>query len=71
MRAGREGTVVFLLVVLSMCLGVVAGHAENATEAESRAEKTALIVTEDYIIGPEDVLEISVWKIRIYHAKYS
>jgi polysaccharide export outer membrane protein len=25
-------------------------------------EKTALIVTRDYIIGPEDVLEITVWR---------
>jgi polysaccharide export outer membrane protein len=34
----------------------------EAKRAESRAEKRALIVTEDYIIGPEDVLEISVWR---------
>lgn len=27
-----------------------------------QAEKTSLIVTEDYIIGPEDVLEITVWR---------
>src|SRR5213594_4341114 len=26
------------------------------------AEKSSLIVTPDYIIGPEDVLEITVWK---------
>jgi len=30
--------------------------------AESRAEKKALIVTDEYIIGPEDVLEVSVWR---------
>jgi polysaccharide export outer membrane protein len=34
----------------------------EAKRAESRAEKRALIVTDDYIIGPEDVLEISVWR---------
>ena len=34
----------------------------DAKRAESRAEKKALIVTSDYIIGPEDVLEISVWR---------
>jgi len=34
----------------------------EAKRAESRAEKKALIVTDDYIIGPEDVLEISVWR---------
>jgi polysaccharide export outer membrane protein len=30
--------------------------------AESRAEKRALIVTDEYIIGPEDILEVSVWR---------
>jgi polysaccharide export outer membrane protein len=29
---------------------------------ESAADKSSLIVTPDYIIGPEDVLEITVWK---------
>ena len=29
---------------------------------ESAHEKSSLIVTTDYIIGPEDVLEISVWR---------
>ncbi len=30
--------------------------------ANQYAEKSSLIVTPDYIIGPEDVLEITVWK---------
>jgi polysaccharide export outer membrane protein len=34
----------------------------EAQRAESRAEKRALIVTDEYIIGPEDILEISVWR---------
>ena len=29
---------------------------------EQATEKSSLIVTQDYIIGPEDVLEITVWK---------
>lgn len=29
---------------------------------EQAAEKSSLIVTQDYIIGPEDLLEITVWK---------
>ncbi len=33
-----------------------------AKRAESRAEKKALIVVDDYIVGPEDLLEISVWR---------
>lgn len=34
---------------------------EMSQEAQ-RAEKRALIVIDDYIIGPEDILEISVWR---------
>lgn len=35
-------------------------HTEHAVQPH--ADKTSLIVTEDYIIGPEDVLEITVWR---------
>jgi len=42
--------------------GVDIPKTPEAKRAESRAEKKALIVTDDYIIGPEDVLEISVWR---------
>lgn len=34
----------------------------NSKREESRAEKMAMIVTDNYIIGPEDVLEIAVWR---------
>ena len=34
----------------------------EAKRAESRAEKRAMVVTDDFIIGPEDILEISVWR---------
>ena len=47
-----------LVVLMSSHAGLVYGQSES----ESRAEKFALIVTEDYIIGPEDILEISVWR---------
>ncbi len=62
MKVQRQGSLVPLVLVLGMCLGAGSVYAQDASEAESRAEKTALIVTEEYIIGPEDVLEISVWK---------
>ena len=35
---------------------------QEVNRAESRAEKRALIVTDQYIIGPEDTLEVSVWR---------
>ena len=62
MKTRRRGQCISMLLVIGLCLGGGIGFAQGTSEAESRAEKTALIVTEDYIIGPEDVLEISVWK---------
>jgi polysaccharide export outer membrane protein len=36
---------------------------ENAQRPQQRlTEKSSLIVTPDYIIGPEDVLEVTVWR---------
>ena len=40
----------------------VSQTSQEAQRAENRAEKRALIVVDDYIIGPEDILEISVWR---------
>ena len=63
---------VLLLILLLGSVSLVASSvfaqkslgagSKEAKRAESRAEKRALIVTDDYIIGPEDVLEISVWR---------
>ena len=62
------------VVGLSMCLmwlwpgdawsePPVGQSAGTRTDALGKAaEKSLLIVTQDYIIGPEDVLEITVWK---------
>ena len=35
---------------------------ESHSQPQQQTDKTSLIVTEDYIIGPEDVLEITVWR---------
>jgi polysaccharide export outer membrane protein len=35
---------------------------QSPSRAARSSEKSSLIVTPDYIIGPEDVLEITVWK---------
>jgi len=48
-------------------LTLVAGPSQGANPAGVRhggegAEKSSLTVTPDYIMGPEDVLEITVWK---------
>ncbi|WP_447968842.1 polysaccharide biosynthesis/export family protein [Nitrospira sp. M1] len=60
---GKGGSVVLIFLVFALCAGIGIGHAQDpAPDPEKRAEKRALIVTEEYIIGPEDVLEISVWK---------
>jgi polysaccharide export outer membrane protein len=47
---------------LSVADSGISGESQEARRAESRAEKRALIVTDEFIIGPEDILEISVWR---------
>lgn len=61
-----------ILSVLVLVLGVVMfeakGNAQSAGKTAMPAgsdhaiEKSSLIVTTDYILGPEDVLEITVWR---------
>ena len=57
-------TISLMLMVLPS-IGVTAeSKATNnvSAMAESSQEKSSLTVTADYIIGPEDVLDITVWK---------
>ncbi len=42
--------------------GLDASKTPAAKRAESRAEIRAQVVVDDYIVGPEDILEISVWR---------
>lgn len=47
---------------LSVADSGISEESQEARRAESRAQKRALIVTDQYIIGPEDILEVSVWR---------
>ena len=67
----RRSSQVVLLGVSLFCMGFtgltfadsnLGAESQDVTRAESRAEKRALIVTNQYIIGPEDILEVSVWR---------
>ena len=68
---GRSGQVVLLVAVL-LSMNVpglnfadsgISGEFQGAQRAaDNRAQKRALIVTDQYIIGPEDILEVSVWR---------
>lgn len=69
---GRKVSTLLVLLCLG-ALGSVPGSSFAQSEmdapktpaakrAESRAEIRALIVVDDYIVGPEDILEISVWR---------
>jgi len=68
----RRRALVLLLVAMWFSMNVpglsladssMSGEFQEATRAaESRAQKRALIVTDEYIIGPEDILEVSVWR---------
>ena len=58
-----------LLCDIGTCYAVAepaSGQAQGAVAGQHRstdaAEKSSLIVTPDYTIGPEDVLEITVWR---------
>ena len=57
-RAAPQGEPVALETVESMSSSV----APYSRMRQKPVGKSSLIVTEDYIIGPEDVLEISVWR---------
>src|SRR5438094_8098599 len=67
MKITTWGITVGLLVLLLVSVGsALAGStvSPNGTPAlpDSSQEKSSLTVTADYIIGPEDVLDITVWK---------
>ena len=67
MKLTTWGITVGLLFLLLVSVGnVLAGPTVNPNGApalpESSQEKFSLTVTADYIIGPEDVLDITVWK---------
>lgn len=57
-----------LVVIASLVVSETNGIAESTARVVAPAtgehlnEKTSLIVTPDYIFGPEDVLEITVWR---------
>lgn len=62
-----------MMVRVFAIMGIVAGLTSTAALAQSKPaamnpshdpaqEKSSLIVTTDYILGPEDVLEITVWR---------
>lgn len=64
---------IIMMVRLILFVGIVANVIGSVALAESKSaasnplhesaqEKSSLIVTTDYILGPEDVLEITVWR---------
>ncbi len=67
MRAAMSIIIRTLTILGIVCLTVVTVSAEPTPSVmnlshEASPEKPSLIVTTDYIIGPEDVLDITVWK---------
>jgi polysaccharide export outer membrane protein len=68
-RTMRQGVLALIILVsVSGFLNPRLAHADpsrigqDAAPAYQTDEKTSLIVTQDYFLGPEDVLEITVWK---------
>lgn len=65
----KTRSVAFCFISALILFGALDGLAQTAGSNPSGAalsadavDKSSLIVTSDYIIGPEDVLEITVWK---------
>jgi polysaccharide biosynthesis/export protein len=63
----RVSGISIFITMASMCVLTTTALGQSKLSAisplqESAKEKSSLIVTTDYIIGPEDVLEISVWR---------
>ena len=63
------GKMILHISIVMLCLQAVNIRAQSTDAALSAStlpkhavEKSLLIVTPDYIIGPEDVLEITVWR---------
>jgi polysaccharide biosynthesis/export protein len=57
--------IISIIGVMGMTATTVLAEPKSSTVNplhESAQEKSSLIVTTDYIIGPEDVLDITVWK---------
>jgi polysaccharide export outer membrane protein len=66
-NAGTQRWMGVSLMALLLSPVIVQAEVGGASTAsgnppEQVTEKSSLIVTQDYIIGPEDVLEITVWK---------
>ncbi|MFO0706502.1 MAG: polysaccharide biosynthesis/export family protein [Nitrospira sp.] len=63
MKRKPEIVMVFFGMLVGGLMCVEAGSAAPAQSgAQGTVEKSSLIVTSDYLIGPEDVLEITVWR---------
>ena len=60
----RRRSLAIMCLVVMMATAAMAQSTLSAMSpiGDSSPEKSSLIVTTDYIIGPEDVLDITVWK---------
>lgn len=61
----RVVSVFVFVAIASMTASAVLAQSKPAVTTplhDSAQEKSSLIVTADYIIGPEDVLDITIWK---------
>lgn len=53
------------MLLMALLIGQLEAHAQGTGKVASQEqafEKMSLIVTQDYILGPEDVLDVSVWR---------
>lgn len=58
----KRNILVWTLFLMLICPGLIGLSKANAEELQTRPKAIPDIDTQEYLIGPEDILEISIWK---------
>lgn len=62
MKKLQKGFIYFLIILLSYTIIGCASQMNSTMEAQAAAGEVAPVDQEKYLLGPEDVIEVSVWK---------
>ena len=61
MKKWQKG-LIFFIFIISFCMFGCASQMSSTVEAQAAAAEVTPIDQEKYLLGPEDVIEVSVWK---------
>ena len=54
--------IIFIIIIICFCLSGCATQTYSVVDAQAAAAEVAPLDQEKYLLGPEDVIEVSVWK---------